>query len=310
MQDAGRLFVSIDWLINHVKELAYFKMNKFHIHGMENQNYRLESKSHPEIVAPQHWTNDQVNQLIAVAKEYFVDLIFELETPSHANAIISKHPELGIVDVNGHINSDALDITNPAVYTFVEQLLNETLTLFSTSKYFHIGGDEFPPYSQYPQLLKFAQTKWGPNSNAQDVFLYWINWVAGIVQKANKTAVVWNDNKGNGGVFSVDKKIVMDAWGWTGINQLESGYQVINSFQTALYPTCNYEFLSFFLLFFLFYYLAYCFFSFFFICERNCMCVLFFRVRSIQCVSTVASRIVFQLECESMVYPWCFQSAD
>ena len=247
MQDAGRLYVPIDWLINMVKELSYFKMNIFHIHGMDNQNYRLQSASHPEITAPQHWTNAQIAQLIVVAQEYFVELVWETESCGHTNSIISKHPELAAVDMYGNVNQAALDLTNPAVKVLMAQLFNESLNLFSTSKYYHIGSDEWiTDFSTYPQFSTYAKSQWGPNATGQDLYLDYVNWAANIVIQANKTPVCWNDSKQKGGVFSVSKSIVMDGWTGSAIGQLQNGYQVINSYQTSLYPTCICIFLFFF----------------------------------------------------------------
>ena len=256
MIDSGRLFYPVGVLINLVKDLSYFKMNVLHLHGMENQNYRIQSASHPEIVATQHYSNSDIAELLSVGQQYFVEIMWEQEGPSHCNSIISKHPQYGAVDINGNINSIALDLTNPAVYTFMENLLNESLTLFSTSKYLHIGGDEWitsGSFASYPQFLTYAQQKWGPSATPQDVYLNYINWAAQIVINANKIPVVWNDNKQNGGVFSVNKNIIFDGWSGAAVSQIQQGYQVINSYQTSLYPACSlYSLFFLFVLFCLF----------------------------------------------------------
>ena len=54
--DNGRLFVTVGWLENHIKEMAYLKMNLFHWHMSEWGNFRFQSDTHPEIVAKQYYT--------------------------------------------------------------------------------------------------------------------------------------------------------------------------------------------------------------------------------------------------------------
>jgi hypothetical protein len=238
MVDMGRLYMDADFLINLVKELAYFKMSYFHWHAGEWQYWRIECESHPEIVASQHLTKVEVNQIVTIAKQYFVQIILETETPGHANFIIDVHPELAAVDIHGNRDPDNLDLTNPAVYTFMSSFYEEYLTLFTTSIYFHLGTDEFiTDYSLYPQFGTYAQEHFGGSATGHDLFLYYVNWAANITQSYNKTALVWNDNKQPGNVFSLSKTIIMDGWSGAAISQIEEGYQAINSFQTSLYPT-------------------------------------------------------------------------
>ncbi|WP_406434563.1 family 20 glycosylhydrolase [Streptomyces sp. NBC_01589] len=54
MVDNGRKYFTPQWLRDHVvKELAYLKMNYFHLHLSDNKGFRIDSTSHPEIVSPE-----------------------------------------------------------------------------------------------------------------------------------------------------------------------------------------------------------------------------------------------------------------
>ena len=48
--DMGRLFVTVDWLENHIMELAYYKMNIFHWHMSEWNNFRFQSSTHLKLL--------------------------------------------------------------------------------------------------------------------------------------------------------------------------------------------------------------------------------------------------------------------
>ena len=239
MFDCGRLFFSYEWLVSMVPEMAYLKLNTMHLHVAEWNNFRLESESHPEIVAEEHYTKAQLRQLMTLAEEYFVQLIIEIETPGHSSYILDVHPNLGALQANGERDPANLDLTSSDVYVFVEQLFQEFLPFFNTSAYFHIGSDEYiqpSDYVNYPEFLPYAQQQWGPNATGQDVYIHYVNWVANLTINSGKKVLAWNDNKSPGNIFSIDERIVLDGWGWVAQNQWASGFNVINSFQTMLFP--------------------------------------------------------------------------
>jgi len=233
--DNGRLFVTVDWLQNHIKELAYLKMNIFHWHLAEWGNFRFQSDTHPEIVAKQFYTKAQIQQMFNLAAQYHVTIIPEFEMPGHMNWLLNPHPELMVTDNQGNKNPDDLDLTNPASYQIVSDLLNEWLPLIP-GPYFHIGSDEYiTNYTNYPQYTRYAQANFGSTANAQDVYLHFLNWVDGIVKGYGKTTWAWDDNKTGGSVFSLNKDFILDSWTYAAQSELNQGFSLSNSSQAALY---------------------------------------------------------------------------
>ena len=233
--DNGRLFVTVGWLENHIKELAYLKMNLFHWHLAEWNNFRLQSTTHPEIVAKQNYSKAQVQEMIALAAQYHVNIMPEIEMPGHMNWALGVHPELAAKNSSGQVSSDNLDLTNPAAYTFISDLLNEFLPLFP-GPYFHIGTDEYiTDFSAYPQFLTYAQKNFGPTANARDVYLHFINWADGIVSSHGKKTWAWDDSKTGGSVFTPNKDIIFDSWTNAAANEITNGYTISNSSQGVLY---------------------------------------------------------------------------
>ena len=233
--DMGRFFVTTDWLGNMIKQLSYLKIRYFHWHLAENDNFRIECTSHPEIVAAQYYTKMQVELLQELADLYHVIIIPEIEMPAHMSWALDPHPEWRVTDENGIPSDDKLDLTNNDTYLFVNQLLTEFLPLF-TGPYFHIGTDEYlTSYTTYPQFVRYAQQNFGPQANAQDVYLHFVNWADSIVQGGSKTTLAWDDNKAGGSVFTLNTNMVMDSWTFNAQNEIDLGFQVINSAQASLY---------------------------------------------------------------------------
>lgn len=233
--DNGRKFVTVDWLKNHIKELAFLKMNTFHWHLAEWNNFRFQSDTHPEIVATQFYTKAQVADMMALAAQYHVTIIPEFEMPGHMNWALAKHPELRAVNSSGQASADNIDLTNKASYTFISDLLNEWLPLIP-GPYFHMGSDEYiTDFSQYPQFTTYAQANFGPTANAKDVYINFINFVDGIVQAHGKKTFAWDDSKTGGGVFTVNKTVLYDSWTFAAQSELNAGYTLINTAQASLY---------------------------------------------------------------------------
>lgn len=233
--DSGRKFVTVGWLKNHIKELAYFKMNLFHWHLAEWNNFRLESSSHPEVVAAQYYTKAQFADMMALAKKYHITVMPEFEMPGHMGWALAKNPSLRVVDNTGYVNPDNIDLTKDASYALISDLLREWLPLIP-GPYFHIGTDEYiTDYSKFPQYLTYAQSKWGPTANAKDVYFYFINWANDLVRSYGKTTWAWDDSKTGGSVFSINKNMILDSWTYAAQSELNQGFSLINCAQAVLY---------------------------------------------------------------------------
>src|ERR1022692_4023831 len=68
---------------------AYAKINILHLHLSDNQGFRIQSTSHPEVNSATFplYTRDQMNSLIQLAAQYHITIVPEIEFPAHAQAI-------------------------------------------------------------------------------------------------------------------------------------------------------------------------------------------------------------------------------
>ncbi|MDJ0341718.1 family 20 glycosylhydrolase [Streptomyces sp. H10-C2] len=239
MVDLGRKYFTLPWLRNQIKDLAYLKMNYFHLHLSDTYGFRLESATHPEITSAAHYTKQEITDLIALGARYHVTVVPELDMPGHMDAVLAAHPELRLTNSSGTPSNDFIDLSNPAAYTLMNDLINEYLPLFPAT-YWHLGADEYVTnYGSYPQLLSYARAHYGANATAKDVFYGFVNWADAIVRAGGRTMRMWNDGiKPGDGTVVPNADITVDYWynyGLTPQQLVAAGHTVMNSSWTPTY---------------------------------------------------------------------------
>ena len=241
MVDAGRKYFTPAWFRDRIRELAYLKMNYLHLHLSDNQGFRIESTTHPEIVSADHLTKRQVRRLVALARRYRVTIVPEIDMPGHMEAALAAHPELRLESATGTPAASQLDITDPAALAFARDLIEEYIPLFP-GPYWHTGADEYMPlvsYPEFPALAEHARATYGPQANALDAVHGFVNWVDELVRTHDKTLRVWHDELGGGNVVVVNPDIVVEWWtNFSPIGQplplapqalLDQGHRVMNA---------------------------------------------------------------------------------
>ena len=202
MLDIGRKHFSVAWLERHIRELAYLKLNYFHLHLSDNQGFRIASDSHPEVVSKPHISKAELRGLITLAARYHMTIVPEIDMPGHMEAALAKHPDLQLKDTIGRRSPANLDYTLPAARKFAHELVGEFLGMFP-GPYWHIGADEYvltvpvlaTPIDPlpYPQLQAYAEQRFGPGATFKDGVMSFVNEIASQVRAAGKTPRVWND---------------------------------------------------------------------------------------------------------------------
>ncbi|MGW4244638.1 family 20 glycosylhydrolase [Nocardia sp. NPDC004722] len=228
--DVGREYMSVGFLRQRIRELAYYRMNTLHLHLSDVGGFRLESESHPEITSPQHYSKAEIAEIVSYAADYGIEVVPEIGFPGHMNAILAPHPDLiltpattGPVDaamdsVLAGSAGGKIDLSKPQARKLIEDLLREFVPLFP-GRYFHLGGDEYvTDFSRYPQLTDWAHETLGPDYGAADALAAFFDHAADIVASYGKTARMWNDGIPHGAKVVVDPAIIVDHW--TGGNGL------------------------------------------------------------------------------------------
>ena len=232
--DMARKYISKDWIIQHIRQLSYFKMNTIQLHFSENLGFRIESDFDPAIVSQDGYlTKEEVREILAEAKKYGIKVIPSLDTPGHVEHILKVHPEFGQVDKNGNKSKVALDVTNPDAITYIKGLYKEYMDLFEGCTDFHIGGDEYmefdrPPFTtEYKEVLdNYAKEKLGAEYTWKDTMANYINDIAAFVHEGGFKPRIWNDgiyygendNRENKQQVKMHDYIGIDFWSQMGWN--------------------------------------------------------------------------------------------
>lgn len=244
MIDIGRKYFSMAALKKLITQLALFQFDGLQIHFSENEGFGIESERYPEIVSPQHLSKAEIRELIQYAAARFIEIIPDFDSPGHVAFILAEHPEwqLDMLDASGQLVKAprALDILNPEAVAYVHSIYDEFAELFSTSRYFHIGADEFVPFDElekYPTLKRYASEKFGADASGIEVFIEYVNHTIAHIRELGFYPLVWNDGfyrVNRNEKLHLSKDCIISYWTRWDKNMapvstyLEQGYQVIN----------------------------------------------------------------------------------
>src|SRR6266403_1814310 len=217
MIDVARHFIPLDVLKRNLDGLEAVKMNVFHWHLSENQGFRAESKKFPKLHSQGsdglYYTQDEIRDLIAYARDRGIRVVPEFDMPGHSTAWFVGHPELASgpgpyeIERKWGIFDPAMDPTNEKTYKFLDEFVAEMTKLFP-DHYFHIGGDEVngKQWDASPKIQEFKKSHALKDNDALQA--YFSQRIQKIVTKHGKAVVGWDE------VFipGVPKDIVIQSW--------------------------------------------------------------------------------------------------
>ncbi len=151
MIDCGRHFMPVEVIKRNLDGMAAVKMNVFHWHLSENQGFRVESKRFPKLQEMGsdglYYTQEQVRDVIAYARDRGIRVIPEFDMPGHSTAWFVGYPDLAsapgpyTIERKWGVFDPAMDPTRESTYKFLDEFIGEMAKLFP-DQFFHIGGDE------------------------------------------------------------------------------------------------------------------------------------------------------------------------
>ncbi|WP_189214902.1 MULTISPECIES: beta-N-acetylhexosaminidase [Streptomyces] len=246
MLDIARKHFTADWIEDRIRELGDLKYNQLGLHFSDDQAFRIESDSHPEVVAEQHLTKAEVRRIVDLATERHITVVPEIDSPGHLGAVIAAHPDLQLRNAQGKALSGAVDIAQPAAAGIVDDLLDEYADLFPGG-YWHVGADEYQaltvkdPEASYPGLAQAARERFGSGATVADLATEWLNDRAKVVRGHDRTPRAWNDGFLRDSDVQADGDIQVAYWTGKEIGArqpdeyLSDGRQVINYNDEFLY---------------------------------------------------------------------------
>jgi hexosaminidase len=180
MLDVARHFFSVEDVKRYVDLISIYKMNRLHLHLSDDQGWRIEIKSWPNLTAiggttqvgggkGGFYTQEQYKEMVDYAAKRFVTIIPEIDLPGHINAALASYAELnmgprigkegaianpaqGSQELNAkpvpgklytgiEVGFSTLDYKKEVTFKFVEDVIRE-LSQITSGPYIHIGGDE------------------------------------------------------------------------------------------------------------------------------------------------------------------------
>lgn len=202
MIDSGRHFMPIDVIERNLDAMASVKLNVFHWHLSENQGFRVESKKFPKLQEMGsdglYYTQDQVRDVIAYARDRGIRVVPEFDMPGHSTSWFVGYPDLASapgpysIERKWGVFDPAMDPTRESTYKFLDKFIGEMAVLFP-DKFFHIGGDEVNG-KQWDSNSKIQDFMHSHNlkTNA-DLQGYFVEHVQKIVAKHGKTMEGWDE---------------------------------------------------------------------------------------------------------------------
>ncbi|MFW6694692.1 beta-N-acetylhexosaminidase [Streptomyces sp. MAR4 CNX-425] len=217
MVDIARKHFSAAWLSDRLREMADLKLNQLHLHLSDDQAFRVESDSHPEVVSDPHLTKAELKEIVGLAAELHITVIPEIDSPGHLGAVLDAHPGLQLKTPEGTPVQGAIDISKPRAARLVDDLFKEYAPLFP-GPYWHIGGDEYvalmssDPDARYPHLAAAARERLGAGATVADLTASWLNERADTVKKLGKKVKAWNDGFIPGAKIGPDRDREVEYW--------------------------------------------------------------------------------------------------
>jgi hexosaminidase len=217
MIDVARHFVPADVLLRSLDAMEMVKLDVLHLHLSDSQGFRVESRKYPRLhqvnPAGEFYTQAQIEQTVATARDRGIRVLPEFEMPGHCHAMLIAYPELGSAPgpyrpgVDPAFLDAVLDPTQEGTYEFLGRLLGEMAQLFP-DRVMHIAGDEVNgvQWKANGKIRDFMAAQ--GYRTTQDLQAAFTKRVVAIELAAGKTRMAWDEVLGS----SAPRDVIIQSW--------------------------------------------------------------------------------------------------
>lgn len=270
MLDVSRHFSDVEMVKRTIDMLALHQLNVFHWHLTDDQGWRIEIKSHPELTEIGAWrddtvvgrylggtdyptdgkrhggfyTQEQIREIVEYARERYIEIIPEIDIPGHTSAVLAAYPNLGCEDKEYKVANrwgvirDVLCAGNPASLQLFKDIMEEVCSLFP-GRFIHLGGDEcvkdrWQKCPKCQQQIKLLGLKGDERYSKEDYLQSWfMGEVASFVQSKGKRVIGWDEILEG---VPMDDSVIM-SWRGTegGITAARMGHDVVMTPTSDMY---------------------------------------------------------------------------
>jgi len=228
MVDVSRFFMPKQNLLRIIDAASFLKINKLHLHLVDDNGWRLEIKRYPRLTQVGAWrvkrdepfpnrrnpergepvpvggyyTQEDMKEIIRYAASRQIEIIPEIEMPAHTNSSLAAYPELacpvvdrfiGVLPGGGGKNAEIVYCAgNDSVFAFLEGVIDEVAELFP-SRYIHLGGDEASKvnWAKCPKCQ--ARMKAEHIEHIEELQSYFMTRMSSYVKSKGKEVMGWDE---------------------------------------------------------------------------------------------------------------------
>jgi hexosaminidase len=185
MMDVARHFFDVDEIKQYIDLISLYKMNILHLHLSDDQGWRIEIKSWPNLAQiggrtqvgggkGGFYTQEDYKEIVDYAASRYITVIPEIDMPGHINSALVSYKELnpgpainrepasanpnrpkaGEVYTGIEVGFSTLDVRKDVTFKFVNDVIRE-LAAITPGPYFHVGGDE-AAVTKKPDYITFV----------------------------------------------------------------------------------------------------------------------------------------------------------
>ena len=257
MLDVARHFFSVEDVKRYIDLISYYKMNILHLHLTDDQGWRIEIKSWPNLALHGgktqvgggnggYYTQEQYKDIVAYATSKYITIIPEIDLPGHINSALASYGELnggikfpleggyspttaqGVLGGKNQptqlytgieVGWSTLYADKPESFKFVNDVIRE-LAEITPGPYIHIGGDE-------------------AHATKKEDYIEFINRFSEIVKANGKKMIGWEEIA----QANIDDNAIVQHWDKAKYAQqaAEKGAQIIMSPSKRVYIDMQYD---------------------------------------------------------------------
>ncbi|NOJ14950.1 beta-N-acetylhexosaminidase [Vibrio splendidus] len=254
MLDCARHFHSVEQVKRLINQLAHYKFNVFHWHLTDDEGWRIEIKSLPQlteigawrgpdhVLEPQYthiadnyggfYTQQQIREVIEYAEQRSITVIPEIDIPGHCRAAIKSLPDMLVEQADTtqyksiqHYNDNVLNPGLPGTYQFLDAVIEEVAELFP-SELIHMGADEVPPGVWTNSPAAQALMKEHQYQDSKDLQGHLFRYAENKLKQLGKRMVGWEEAQHGD---KVSKETIIYSWlsEEAAVNCARQGFDVV-----------------------------------------------------------------------------------
>ena len=175
MLDVSRHFLTVREVKQYIDLLALYKMNILHLHLSDDQGWRIEIKSRPQLALTGgvtqvgggpggYYTQAEYGEIVRYAADRYITIVPEIDMPGHTNAALVAFPQLSCgkwapaLYTGTEVGFSSFCVEKEETYALIDDVVRE-LAAMTPGPWFHMGGDEVEVLTpqQYASFVERVQ---------------------------------------------------------------------------------------------------------------------------------------------------------